>query len=151
MSLDFNTGEIKDRKVHFPADEQGKMNDYLHALIWNLLAIDVGEITEKNVDEVWFRTDVWQRLIGCQFQQWHWFEHYTGNCNNMNMAEANGEWRQMPIERDHIVHAIGLHTNVYTSTRAAFVKKAMSHIDGTHKAQARERQRLLDNTAATAV
>lgn len=122
MSLDYNTAKIADRKVHFPPDEQGKMNDTLHALIWNMLAIDMTEITEDNIDEVWYRTDMWQRLIGAQFQQWEWRDEAI-RLDGREMKEGNGEWKPLLFTRDDIVHAVGLHTNVGLSTRHQFIKK----------------------------
>jgi hypothetical protein len=119
MSLDFDTSRIKDREVHFPADEQGKMNDALHVLIWNSLAIDIGRITEKNVDEVWYRTDMWQRLIGAQFNKW---VPVGFGGTNEDGSEA-GSWQPFLLTREDIVNAVGLHTNVSNSTRHQFIKK----------------------------
>jgi hypothetical protein len=140
MSLDFDTSKIKDRKVKFPPDEHGKMNDTLHVLIWNALAIDIGDITEENVDEVWWRTDMWQRLIGAQFQ--------TEDANRAELllsldrlampedaplfddwykvwksVDDTNAWVPFLLTREDIVKGIGLHTNVGLSTRHQFIKK----------------------------
>jgi hypothetical protein len=148
MSLDYDMTRIKDREVHFPPDEQGRMNDILHVLIWNSMAIDIGEITEANVDEVWFRTDVWQRLIGTQFNKWvpapHPYslvlnEDGSASVNMYDDDEPNGEWVPFELTYDDIVHAVGLRTNVPNSTRYQFIRKVMGRVDERHKSWARVR------------
>ena len=129
MSLDYDTTAIKNRPEVFPPDEQGKMNDTLHVLIWNALAIDVGAITENNVDEVWWRTDFWQKVIGPQFRTYVAPPPYKvvvnsdGSGNLEPTTEADGTWEPFFLTREDIVNAIGLATNVSTSTRHQFVKK----------------------------
>lgn len=143
MSLDFDTTKIKDRAVNFPPDENGKMNDTLHVLIWNAMAIDVGSITEANVDEVWWRTDMWQRLIGAGFTKLStegdraellialdrlampedaplfddWYKVYS------YVTDKMPTWEPFLLTREDIVKGIGLHTNVGFSTRNQFIKK----------------------------
>lgn len=137
MSLDYDLTRIKDREVNFPPDEQGKMNDALHVLIWNTMAIDIGEITESNVDEVWYRTDMWQRLVGPQFTHWVPAEHpYVLVINSDGSASIDmpnltdpGEWQPFLLTKEDIVNAIGLKTNVAMSTRHQFIKKVTGRFD----------------------
>lgn len=147
MSLDFDLSGIKNRAEVFPPDEQGKMNDTLHVLIWNMMAIDVTEITEKNVDEVWYRTAMWQTLIGPQFQQYDQAraDLLSGMDKRLEALRNNPQeefwlevhtfvtllpaWNPMPLTRADIENAIGLHTNVSTTTRNQFIKKVTGRFD----------------------
>ena len=118
MSLDYDLTRIANRAENFPPDEDGKMSDTLHVLIWNTLSIGLGEITERNVDEVWYRTDAWQRLVG----------------SGWNMIDSEGNSSEFRLTREDIVNAVGLHTNVSPMTRAAFRKRLMEVFENMHHA-----------------
>jgi len=129
MSLDWDTTRIKDKEVHFPGEADGTMSNTLHVLIWNSLAIDIGEITEANIDEVWYRTDMWQRLIGAQFQTYVAPEPYRvvvnsdGSGNLEPTDESDGHWEPILLTKQDIANAVGLRTNVSNSTRHQYIKK----------------------------
>ena len=77
-----------------------KENDFhvTSKIIWKTLAIDIGEITKKNVSEFMFRSML----------------HDSYFCNNKKES-------QLPKQQieDHVV----LKTNVTTKSRASFVSK----------------------------
>ena len=111
MSLDFDLTDLDPTKRAevFPPDEQGKMNDALHVLIWILpyWGIGVGQITEKNKAEVWTRIDMRQRLVGSGFTK---------------VSDDGESVEPYLLERKHVDAAVGLRINDVTITKAQFLK-----------------------------
>lgn len=67
MALTWDVTKIKDYETNFPDIEQdGKKlwNPATDALVWAMLAIDIMEITESNVDEVFTRISMWEQTCG---------------------------------------------------------------------------------------
>jgi len=118
MSLDWNVGKIKDYKeVCF---ETCTMNDtsygrvegerYLssltNSLIWVTMPLGMGEITEKNYEEFWWRAAFYERLHGAMRTRGDGEVYYT---------------------KADIFNHIGLTTNVSTETRAAWLRRILKH------------------------
>lgn len=61
MSLDFDYREVKNFKENFPDDGEF-LSFKFQAIVWNMMAVSLREITEENADEVWWRTDFYQRV-----------------------------------------------------------------------------------------
>lgn len=120
MSLNFNTGNIADRTVHFPPDEDGKMNDDLHILIWLTMPIGINHFTEKNIEEVWRRVDIWQKVIGSGFTKINIGDpaHFPPDTSEAERTTA------IPyvVSKEAVFHAIGLYTNATAKTRSQFLK-----------------------------
>ena len=98
MSLDWSTSDCAEP---LPKDEDEKC--IRHALIWAAIGLDLGSITEKNVDEWVFR--LWhQHRIKLDFM-------WLGE--DPNPKELEGWVRRW----------VGLSTNVTTRTRSAWLKR----------------------------
>ena len=101
MSLNFDLRKIPESVRTDPRDPT-KMNPVTEAIIWSSLSIDMGSITEKNIDEWMIRLALSDKLFG-------------------TMLHKNREPR--PITREEIAAHVGLTTNVSTRTRSNFVKR----------------------------
>lgn len=141
MSLDFNLTNLDPAKRAevFPPDAQGKMNDALHILIFITMAVDIGDITDKNVNEFWTRVWLWQKIVGSGFNKAvqvrepqgicaasdtpHVKDTGPGPCVDWKQTDDGLEWQPFLLERRHIEAAIGLHTNVGKTTSAQFMTK----------------------------
>jgi hypothetical protein len=107
MSLDYDIGNIADRKTKFPPDEAGLMHDDLHVIIWTTMQTGMGRITEDNYVEFAERMRYAIKLNGPMY----------------NRINADGEPVPIVFDADRIRDAIGLTTNVSTETRPQFVKR----------------------------
>jgi hypothetical protein len=96
MALYWNVSKCDPKKVW---NDDKRMHHIAEAIIYSSLAIDLGAVTEKNIDE-WFVRLTMLNEIG------------------LSCRPDNKKWSRADIER-----CIGLTTNVISTTRAAFVKK----------------------------
>ena len=113
MSLNFDLSEVKARlgdrweEVTTHPDDIGKKEQQWHpvtnALIWKTMAVDLGEITEENIDEWVWRVQFLQALDGAEF--------------------GDGESGEAFIVRKDLEDHIGLSTNVSNRTRQQFLSK----------------------------
>ena len=110
MSLDFNLSGVV--KFHTPElthpatrgepPERQRMHPVTNAVIWNTMFVDIGAITEQNVDEFWYRTRLLQLISG---------------------AELRGtDGTEAFLTRQDIRDHVGLRTNVITKTRMQWIK-----------------------------
>lgn len=69
MSLDYNLSKIANREsVCFVGEgDDRRLSNITNALIWMTLAVDIGEITEKTIDEFFVRLSIVERLHGASF------------------------------------------------------------------------------------
>jgi hypothetical protein len=107
MSLDFSLTKAMDRKgkTFFDhPDDSEKWHPVTEAMVWRLMAIDIGEITEKNVSEVWFRVRMYELLSGTYAIAW------------------NEPATTVQLTREDVENHIGLSTNVSTKSRGAWLK-----------------------------
>ncbi len=109
MSLNYQLGDIKNWKTVCNLDhgtEKARMNPITHSIIFATMAVDLGEITEKNALDFFERLDVIQREAGGML-----FDHRDG--------------KRVPyyITRDEVIAHIGLKTNVPNMKRSAWDKK----------------------------
>ncbi len=93
MSLNWNISDCT-----FDRDSN-KEHAIAERLIWETIAVDLGSITEKNLDEWVFRMAVLQTLR-----------------NRMNDSFG-------PVTKDFLRPYIGLYTNVADTSRAKFMNK----------------------------
>ncbi len=98
MSLDYDFREVDTSDFD---DDQYRILDIL---IWGTLALDLGEITEKNIKEWAFRMGFYDATLG-----------------GTSYYEKN-----VPIEG--LKKCIGLKTNVFTTTRTKFIKKCVDRL-----------------------
>lgn len=120
MSLDWDTTAITDPEVNFPPDEQGRMNDDLHVLIWLTIPTGMHSITDKNVEEFWRRVDIWQNVIGSGFTTVK-----TGDPGDFPPGTSEADRTTVTpykVRKRSALNAVGLRTNANPKTRAAFLK-----------------------------
>jgi hypothetical protein len=100
------------------------MSPITNALIWGTMFVDMGAITEENVDEFFARTAVHEKLSGA----------YLSETNN-----ETGETKPRPITLQDVRDHIGLKTNVSTLTRAKWMKRVLDYAmkDAVERAKAR--------------
>jgi len=105
MGLNLDMTKVKDFDKLKSDEESAKTN----VLIWATMTIDLGEITEKNIDEWLFRAKLYTKATG----------HGLG-------SNKDGIWN--PSKED-LIKRIGLHCNVCSTTRAAYMKKVMKALE----------------------
>ena len=81
----------------------------LDRLIWGTIVVDIGSITDANIGEWLFRMRLGDRMMGGA-------GYFT--------MKYEGEER-FPIVAEHLRKFVGLTTNVSTTTRAKWLKKAV--------------------------
>lgn len=106
MSLNYDLTKIKDFKALYICEEneqeECQLNPTTERLIFLSMEVDLGEISEKNVDEWLVRLEM-MRMVG---------------------------WApRTPITRADIERHIGLRTNVASKTRAGYKTKLAKHIE----------------------
>lgn len=102
MSLDWNITKVANKDTvcfNYPEGEDGprQLRQITENLIWATIAVDLGNITAKNIDEWLVRLQIVARVSGS--------DTYTS------------------ILRSDLENHIGLSTNVTTCTRAGFLRK----------------------------
>lgn len=125
MSLNWNLSKIKDHETVCWVGEE--MNPVTHSLLFSTMIVDMGEITEKNVDEFYFRTKVSSKVGGPPMRRVN--------------EEAEGGFEGVDYSYEDIRKHIGLHTNVCTTSRAAFLKKIGKCLERDVEATIRHEQR----------
>jgi hypothetical protein len=109
MSLDFSVEAVANHAVvttdPFNSNE---WHPVTRAIVWLSMAVDLGSITEKNLDEFSERAFLWQKLHGASL-----------------MEDDNGKAKPLYITKEDLRLHIGLRTNVADRTRAEFNKKLL--------------------------
>lgn len=95
MSLNWDCTKVRDKQEVLEGEEWLKTN----AIILATMAIDMGQITEKNTDEFYSRYKALEFVVGG------------------TLAEG------VTVTRADISRRVGLSTNVATKTRAQYVKR----------------------------
>lgn len=125
MSLNYNYSAVPDYITVSPFDKE-RIHPVTNYLIWSSLITGIGSITKSNVDEVFRRIAVLQKLNGSDIQ-------YVDPLTN--------DLREIPVTRQDIVNHIGLWTNASTLTEVQFDKKIMKELS-------REAMLSFDDTSA---
>jgi hypothetical protein len=103
MALQWDVSKI-DEKIRLVGDGNNvRMSPTTNVMIWATMSVEMGRITEENVDEFAFRLDMWQ-------------------------AATSSLLHKRDLTREDVVNHIGLVTNVITLSRAQFeakVKRAL--------------------------
>lgn len=106
MSLDWDITKCKINNSKDMTDDEWVV---FQTVVFNCLAIDIGEITEGNWEEYFQRTYVWERIAGAGMCRWE-----------------DEEKIPVYLTPADIKKWIGLHTNVFPkSTDANFNKKVI--------------------------
>ncbi len=108
-------------------DHVRQMHPITDALIWGSMSIGMGEITEKNHEEVFLRYDMQRRIFGARLRRWD---------------EDEGKAVDVPITLEHIRSHIGLWMNVSKMSKAQYKNQLMRNLrekaEGTLESQQRE-------------
>jgi len=112
MSLNYGYGFVPDHLTTSPFDEN-KIHPVTNYLIWSSLLTGISSITKANVDEVFRRIAVLQKLEGAQIQ-------YVDPISN--------DWIEIYLTRQDIENHIGLWTNASYLTATQFDKKIMERL-----------------------
>ena len=115
MSLDWNVGKVKDfDKWGWVKDEAGEevLNPLTDRLIWATMAVELGDITEKNADEFYIRL----QTLGYRF----------------------GSKGYATITREDVRKHIGLKTNVSNETRKSWLRERMKRVEGFMEHETRQ-------------
>jgi hypothetical protein len=102
MSLDWNCEKVTGWET-LRADETE--NARLAYFCWELMRVGIGSVTKENVQQVWKRIDVAQKLDGALLQGWE-----------------NGEIAYFPYTEADVEKYVGYSTNVTTVTNAEWAK-----------------------------
>lgn len=106
MSLDWNMTAVKDFENLHKSDDDRVVTDML---VWGSLSLDLGEITEKNIDEWLFRMKAFERVAG--------------------QGQGIKDGRSFNPGREDMERRIGMRTNVCTKTRKQFLKKCCNMLE----------------------
>lgn len=121
MSLNWSLTKIKDHKTvcyeyreksaEYGIFESGDcMKALTDALIWATMAVDIGEITEKNAEEFHWRVKELEETYNQPF---------------LRYLDDNGEVQKRPITLEEVRAHIGLSTNVMTISRKQWIAKML--------------------------
>lgn len=97
----------EERKVY--SQEGWDYNPVTKSIIFFTMAVDLGEITEKNWEEFYNRVYVWQKIYGPMFR------HSDG--------------KAVVVSPEDVVNHIGMKTNVINRTKIQFLKKIGQLLD----------------------
>ncbi len=99
MALHWNMTKVHDCEKLHESDMEWAITE---SVIWSTIVVDLGSITEDNLDEWEWRLAVWQNLHGA-------------------FMRSGGE--EYYIVRKHIERRVGLSVNVVDIKRSNFIKK----------------------------
>ena len=107
MSLNWSIEKVRDFKELYVCEEteqtECQLKPMTERIIFLTMELDLGDITDKNIDE-------WMVRLG--------------------MMKRCGWAPRTEITRADIERHIGLHTNVRSTTRAGFRGKLIKHVEG---------------------
>lgn len=111
MSLDWSVANVKDHATvtTSPFDEH-KWHPVTEAIVWACMAVELSGITEKNIDEFWFRYKAWQMVAGA------------------SLLNKDGD---LYVTRKDVELHIGLSTNVSDQSRKYFMDKLVKVIENS--------------------
>ena len=113
MALHWDVSKC-DQSVCWDKDEN--MTSTCNSMIWATMILGIPEITEKTVEEFWFRLEVDRRLM-----------------NTFPTSDNT------PVDRETVRQFIGLKTNATTKTRAKWYGDLIKIFESCLKAQQKER------------
>jgi hypothetical protein len=119
MALHFNYADVADYKeLH----EEQRGWDITNGLIWLSITTGIGDYSEKNLPEILFRINVWEKLNGA------FLTYDTG---------------PQFMTAEMLKRRVGLHTNAGNETRAAWKKR---QVDGWLKDEFKKVERILSKS-----
>lgn len=134
MALNWNVADVREEVAWtkatstWPEDahESERDGSFMHPatdkLIWATMAIGMGDITEKNYLEFFFRIQIYEALRG----KMGWHTEESAKFWTEKDKHLGWEWREGEswLSKVEVIHAnIGLYTNATRETRAQFVSR----------------------------
>jgi hypothetical protein len=128
MSLNWNMEKVTDVQTLHEDDNEWAITE---SIIWATMTVDLGEITEKNLDEWAYRLAMLQAVWGANMR-------------------CGGE--PFYLTREHVERRVGLHANVGNMTRAQWLKKLLKddNVNNIVKRQKASNEKVESATAALA-
>lgn len=116
MSLNWDVSKVSEdvRLVADPDGGEPVMNPVTNALIWATMAVGIGEITEKNVEEFYTRLHVWEIALGPYLSD----------------TDKDGNRKPYLMTPTDVQNHIGLVANVAYESTAKFRAKVMRNLEG---------------------
>lgn len=127
MSLDFDFSKVQPRSLWETADGT-EWTWEAQALPWAAMAIGIGSITEKNVEEFALRLRLWEKVVGA-----------------FRVRHDDAGRTEVPFTLAELRPFIGFRTNVSTESRATFLRKLA---EGAERDIRREARKIAEEAAA---
>jgi hypothetical protein len=110
MALNWDTRDIKNHKevCWVGEGEDRRLNPVTDALIWYTLALDIGDLSEANLNEFVFRMRTYDRLF------------------RPLLSDANGDDRKLTYAE--VKAHVGLSTNVSKVARNSWMKRMVENL-----------------------
>jgi hypothetical protein len=120
MSLNWNIKSVKDCKTtcYIGNEDDRTLNPTTETLIWATMIVGIGDLSQKNAEEFWFRLAIYEKLHGGLRRKWE----------GLNVEPVFFTAKDV---QDHV----GLHTNAGFQTRHAWMKHTLETV---HRHYARE-------------
>ena len=118
MSLDWSVEKVKNYKEVCWVDDGPdtvRVNPITEAIIWGLLEIDMGSITDKNWRDVWMRLTIMDAV------------REEGRIRYLD--EESDKFVTRSITKEEVISHIGLSTNVSNKPSTAFYKKVKQIVE----------------------
>lgn len=115
MSLDWSVTNVENYKELCwieNDDETFSLNPVTEGIIFSMMGIDMGSITEANWEKFYTRLHIWETVNGTMLNKWD-----------------DGVKEPRPITPQEVRAHIGLSANVSTITDAAFRKKVFEALE----------------------
>lgn len=114
MSLNYNYSAVPEQYT-VSAFDKDRIHPVTNYLIWSSLLTGISSITHKNVDEVYRRIAILQKLNGSDIQY-------------VDPLSISQDMIEIYVTRQDIVNHIGLWTNATTLTPSQFDKRIMERL-----------------------
>jgi hypothetical protein len=130
MPYNADWGNTPAYKAHVEANGSGddftNANGYpkepVNSIMWALMSISIGSITEKNISEVYARL----KFFEVAFNNGVWGQRYIGVDPTNEALSVN--WEDYTLTREMVEQVLHLSTNASTESRSVWVKKLVTYI-----------------------
>ena len=132
MTYDANWGNTPAYKAHVEAHGSGdgftNANGYpkepVNSIMWVLMSVSIGTITEKNISEVYARLKFYEVALNNGV----WGQRYIGSEGADADYSLAVNWEDYTLTPEHVKQALHLSTNNSTLSRTEWVKRMVAYI-----------------------
>ena len=103
-------------------NDQGLPKEPVNSIMWALMGIGIGSITEKNISEVFARLKFHESV----FKSGVWGQRYIGVDPTCEALAVN--WEDYTLTPEMVAQVLNLHTNNTAQSRTAWVKMVVEYI-----------------------